>query len=206
VCPDIHDPDQWDMDHDGVGDFCECAMPMPRCITGGGKKRSDCLLEFNPMGEPTRTKKTHRIRNLFRCTDGDTWCDRDGLKDGWCTFGVALCLDNADPRLPRCTPSSMVSVEVVRPNPASTSPVSQANAQALERGLTGLGLGIERQGTLITPGTTTIGPNVCSPLVHLVAPAPAEPDAKPVRRKIRLRARAYDGRRDPDRLVLECLR
>lgn len=206
LCPDVWNPDQWDMNHDGVGDMCQCDLPAPgRCVRGGGKKRNDCLLEFNHPGGITFNKKKTRVKNIIWCRDGDAGCDLDGKADGRCTFGVSICLGNQDEMLPKCEPTQVSTLEVVSPNPAKAKPgLSLDNALALERGLVAVGLRVERRGQVIAGTGTMRGPNYCSPLVKLVTPAPT--GDKPVRRKFRIRGIGHDGRKDGDRFVLRCTR
>jgi hypothetical protein len=200
VCPTVFDPDQSDRNHDGMGDACECSGAAPaRCLTGGGPKNADCLLEFNPAGG---TVLGGGAKGKLRCTDGDPTCDRDGQVNGECTFGVSLCVGNADGRLPQCKPSAMVALEVLSPKALKGSPMDRGNATALEQGVAKLGLEVRRKGQVVTQGTGTIGTDMCSPLVDLRTPAPT--GRKPVKRKLKVRADAADGRKDMDVLLLEC--
>jgi hypothetical protein len=145
------------------------------------------------------------VLGVLRCTDGDPACDLDGAADGTCTFGVALCVANHDPRLAKCQPSGMTSFEVMAPDADRTqSSMDRANAIALEQGLGGLGLEIRRRGRVLSTGTSS-GDGPCSPLVRLRTLAPTAPGRKPVRRRFRLRGVA--GRHtDTDRFTLECRR
>jgi cysteine-rich repeat protein len=204
VCPDIPDPRQQDEDGNGVGDACECTERAPgRCVTGGGNKKADCLLEFNPSPAATPNRRRTGVLGTLRCTDGDQGCDRDGEKNGQCTFGVAVCLGNADPRLGRCQPTGMLSLEVLSPSPErSKAALDKQNALALEQSFSSLGVEIRRRGQTITAAAPTGVQVSCSPLVDLVVPAPK--GSRPTRRKFQLRGDASDGRRDLDSLILEC--
>jgi cysteine-rich repeat protein len=203
VCPDIPDPRQADENGNGVGDACECTAPAPgRCITGGGSKKADCLLEFNPTPAGAPNKKRTTVLGTLRCTDGQASCDMDGAKNGVCTFGVAVCLGNADPRLTKCQPSHMVGLEVLSPNAASKAEVDKQNALALEHSFASMGVEIRRQGQVVTQAASVAPAASCSPLTELVVPAPK--GGKPTRRKFKLRGDAEDGRRDLDTLILEC--
>jgi len=138
-----------------------------------------------------------------RCADGDQACDRDGEKNGQCTFGVAVCLGNADPRLGRCQPTGMLSLEVLSPSPErSKAALDKQNALALEQSFSSLGIEIRRHGQTITAAAPAAVQVSCSPLVDLVVPAPR--GSRPTRRKFQLRGDASDGRRDLDTLILEC--
>src|SRR4029079_12476159 len=82
------------------------ACPGECPIPGGGSRRTDCLVEFDGV-EPARSGGT-----AVRCTDGDPACDTDGVANGTCRFRGAACVHNADPRLPKCTPSDLASFTV----------------------------------------------------------------------------------------------
>ena len=64
-------------------------------FTGGDKKRSDCYAEFEVENVATASK--------VECMEG-TACDADGQCNGQCTVNVALCLNQTDPNVPKCTP------------------------------------------------------------------------------------------------------
>ncbi len=204
-CPDFADPEQRDADHDGVGDRCECTDTAPgHCIPGGGDARSDCLVEWNPTGPVVLTPNKHGVRAVLRCVDGDPSCDRDGTVDGKCTFGIALCLANADPRLHGCRPSDVRSLQLLGPSfDAGASTLARTNTLAVVRALGTLGLSAKGDGLVVAADDTSAIAAPCSAPAELVVPAPA--GAKGVVRKtFRLRAEAADGRRDADRVTLEC--
>jgi hypothetical protein len=195
LCPHIADPAQADGDGDGIGDACQCTAPAPgRCIAGGGSERTDCLLEFAGTGPATLNRRGTRLKPLFQCSDGEPTCDLDGARDGQCTFGVALCFANADPRYPRCAPAAIRGVEVLQPK------ASHASAQAIERVLATLGLEVRRRGRVVAEATASMGNSQCSAPVKLVVAA----GQKPNRQKLKLRAQATNLRRDTDRLTLLC--
>jgi hypothetical protein len=204
VCPDIPDPRQSDENGNGVGDACECTAPAPgRCITGGGSKKADCLIEFNPTPAGAPNKKRTSVLGTLRCSDGQASCDMDGAKNGVCTFGVAVCLGNADPRLAKCQPSHMVALEVMSPSAArGKTDLDKQNALALEQSFAGMGVEIRRQGQVVAQATSVASEASCGPLAQLVVSAPK--GSKPTRRKFKLRGEASDGRRDLDTLILEC--
>jgi polyvinyl alcohol dehydrogenase (cytochrome) len=95
-----------------VGAVCppSCAIP------GGGDPFTDCLAEFTSEGirlnyppfDPAHPKAGKEVR----CFDGDVGCDQDGVTNGQCVFDVDVCLRNADPSLPACTPADVTAVAV----------------------------------------------------------------------------------------------
>jgi hypothetical protein len=85
------------MNHDGIGDMCQCDLPRPgRCVRGGGKKKRDCLVEFNYPGDKVPQQEGTRREERHPLHDGDPLCDLDGKADGQCTFGVTICLGVPD--------------------------------------------------------------------------------------------------------------
>jgi hypothetical protein len=66
-----------------------------------------------------------------------------------------------------------------------------------------LGIEVRRHNAVVHAATSTSATGSCSPLAQLVVPAPAS-GGKPVKRKLKLRAKASDGRVDTDKLTLIC--
>jgi hypothetical protein len=205
LCPGISDPAQADTDGDGVGDVCQCTSPAPgRCIAGGGSKRTDCLLEVTSGGSLTFNRRGTKIRNGLRCADGDPACDLDGARDGQCTFGVALCFANDDPRYPRCQSAPIRSAEVRRPSAVRGTTISRANGQRLETALATLGVEVRRRGRIIAGAEATIGGNRCTMPVRLQVAAPAGGAGQAVKQRFELAAQATNGRKDKDTFTLQC--
>ncbi len=72
-------------------------------IPGGGPQRSDCYLEIDVQGIDNPGPQVQRNR-IVQCMDGDP-CDGDGAcGNDSCTLAVAVCIAQADPNLPACTP------------------------------------------------------------------------------------------------------
>jgi DNA-binding beta-propeller fold protein YncE len=203
LCPAMPD-DQRDEDGNGVGDACECSAPAPgHCIPGGGSAKTDCLIEFNPAAPVSVNKKRTSVLGAVRCTDGDPACDRDGAADGQCTFGVAVCLANEDPRFPKCAATRVASFEVMTPAADRGTTMDRDNAGALEEIVGALGVEVRRDGQLIHTAAAGDQSTGCTSVVELVVPAPAG-SAKAVKRKVRIRGTADDGRIDTDKLLLTC--
>jgi hypothetical protein len=188
-----------------VGDVCQCTSPAPgRCIAGGGSKRTDCLLEVTSGGSLTFNRRGTKIRNGLRCADGDPACDLDGARDGQCTFGVALCFANDDPRYPRCQSAPIRSAEVRRPSAVRGTTISRANGQRLETALATLGVEVRRRGRIIAGAEATIGGNRCTMPVRLQVAAPAGGAGQAVKQRFELAAQATNGRKDKDTFTLQC--
>src|SRR5262245_52323686 len=91
---------------------CPPSCPIP----GGSSAALDCHAEYAGEGlrlnykpfDPARPKPSKEVR----CFDGDTGCDADGVVDNACVFDVDVCLRNADPNLPLCTPADVTGVTV----------------------------------------------------------------------------------------------
>jgi outer membrane protein assembly factor BamB len=101
-----------------VGGLPAAAQCPPSCpVPGGGPAETDCHAEFAtsqrlnyPAFDPTA--ETPEPARELRCFDGDAGCDLDGTTDLACTFDVDVCLHNADPALPGCTPDEITAVQV----------------------------------------------------------------------------------------------
>jgi cysteine-rich repeat protein len=204
VCPTIDDPGQADADGDGLGDACQCTAPAPgRCIAGGGSKRTDCLAELMPAGPVALDARGRKVKSTLTCSDGDPACDLDGARDGTCTFGVAVCFGNADPRFPKCTPEPIQSMEVLKPRTRNLSSLGGLNATLLEQAFGDLGLEVRRRRRVVSGAVTTIGGDVCSPMVRLATPAP-QGNKKKSKQKFQIQARTAGGMVDKDKLTLIC--
>jgi hypothetical protein len=206
VCPLMSDPEQADANGDGVGDLCQCTAPAPgRCIAGGGSRRTDCLMEFMSVGPVTLNKRGTVVKRLLRCSDGDPACDLDGARDGQCTFGVAVCFGNRDPRYPGCARDHVAGVEVLRPRVGRKAVVAgSANAEVLESAFGDLGLEVRRGHQVISEPVAPLGDNLCSPPIRLGSPSPAISGGRAVRGTFVLRATALGGGTDKDRFVTVC--
>ena len=91
---------------------CPPSCPVP----GGGDEASDCHSELAtatvklnaPFFNPAKPKPAKEVR----CFDGQAGCDLDGTANNECTFAIDVCLRNADPELPSCTPADVTAFSV----------------------------------------------------------------------------------------------
>jgi hypothetical protein len=76
---------------------------------------TDCLVELLVQPVPPVEASSGLPARALVCRDGAA-CDTDGAADGTCTFAVALCANNVDPRLAgdarraACQPSTLAGV------------------------------------------------------------------------------------------------
>jgi outer membrane protein assembly factor BamB len=160
----------------------------PSCSApGGGPPQLDCQAEFAGDGirlnyKPFNPAKPKPAKEL-RCFDGDP-CDVDGVTNDSCTFDVDVCLRNADPSLPACTPADVTGVQV--------SGTSDPDLAALRDALVS-----------IVPATS----NVCTSGRTLTVPLTG-PDAlgrfKLAKKKVKLKATTATAV-DADTLKLTCV-
>jgi polyvinyl alcohol dehydrogenase (cytochrome) len=165
------------------------ACPPSCAIPGGGTAATDCQAEFSGTGlrlnykpfDPLHPKPGKEVR----CFDGDATCDTDGVADNACVFDVDVCLRNADPNLPLCTPADVSAVTV-------KGTTADPELAALQSALSGL-----------LPATS----NVCTSGRTLTVPLKG-PDAlgrfKLGKKKVKLSAVTAGGI-DADTLKLTCL-
>jgi hypothetical protein len=161
-------------------------------------------MELLSTGPITLNRRGTKVRSVLHCEDGDPVCDRDGARDGVCTFGVSLCFGNLDPRLESCKSRSVRSVKIIRPRKLRGAGVGGRNATRLRRALEALGLDVRERSRVITHPGEPLGYNRCSQTIELAVPAPRGKQKKSVRRTFQLRATAVDGSRDKDRFVFHC--
>lgn len=77
------------------------------CVPGGGKAAADCFMEIKLQAPLAGGFPPPKIS----CVDGDSSCDHDAV-GGQCTFRLAGCLNNTDPRIPTCAPAAITSVKL----------------------------------------------------------------------------------------------
>jgi len=189
-----------------TGGPCADPAPVNPCVPGGGAKGTDCHVEWMITPVPALTR-LGVPKSTAVCYEGDPRCDVDGINDR-CAFSVRLCANNPDRRFPRCLPGAVSAFEVKRPPLKSADPSDIANRSALESaaGPGGLGLGVLRNGIVLSPGQTNFSLSACTgPFSILV---PLRPLLSGRRGKghtgIRIRATGVSGAPDTDSVRFEC--
>jgi cysteine-rich repeat protein len=176
-----------------AGQMCTDSAPANDCIPGGGSKVTDCNLEWSSSPAPPRDGKGIP-KNQLTCYEGDPRCDFDpDLTNASCTFHVALCINNADPRLPKCQPTGVTSIQVRSPSVTSMDMVDQANLVTLSTGVTELNL----------PNMT---PNQCTaPMDIQVSMLGPTGQLSPKSEVLIVNALSQSNAVDQDRLTLKCV-
>src|SRR5262245_5576777 len=157
---------------------CPGACPAP----GGGGARTDCYVEFDGLAPNQPAAKPRQVR----CTDGDPACDTDGTVNGACRFVASVCLNNTDPRFPKCQSPGLLSVRVRNPAKGFDNQLD-----AIERAATSLGL----------PGN----PSQCTQTIPIYVQLKGKKKFRRTTRRLHTTARATNGRRDVDDVPLTCL-
>lgn len=186
---------------------CRSAAPG-ECIPGTGAPSTDCVTEWlvQPVPPVASTRPGARNAPSYRvaCTDGDPRCDFDDTtaKNGSCTFHVAVCANNGDPRpaTRRCVPSAVSEYRLLAPSSRKPRDAADAaNAATLLAAVTNLGL----PPAPIVDGRVGFVPSLaapdrCTPLQRIVVPVGT--------RILRSRATTTTKRSDGDQLRLRCLK
>ena len=79
--------------------------------------RSGCQVEWLVVSSGNAADRFGLPSQSQACTDGDPSCDFQPETPGLCEFHVRVCLNNADPNLPACTPGGIGTVDVRAPRP-----------------------------------------------------------------------------------------
>jgi hypothetical protein len=184
-CPLQPFADPTDRNGDGVGDVCQCADEKPgRCVPGRGGPARQCLVEWMPAVTP-RMNAAGFPSSRLACTDGDPDCDADQTA-GRCTLRVALCINNADPRLPACRPSRLSALKIRSPRPARPRDSADAvNAASLIEAI----------------DLSDQALNTCSEHLPIVVPTHG---ARAGSKRLRVRALSAQGTRARATLKLTC--
>jgi enediyne biosynthesis protein E4 len=186
----------------GGAPTCDGGAPENDCIPGGPiGSRTECMIEWLLTPAPLRDPTGVPIR-IVRCRDGDPTCDLDG-ENGACTFATALCVNNTDPRLPKCTPSDIQRIEVKSPRKTSRSALDRdVHAQLAAAFGPGGGLGV----TVASP-LRNATPDYCSEPIVITVPLGTSASGKPRTTTLRigLKARASNRRADTDLITFRCM-
>jgi polyvinyl alcohol dehydrogenase (cytochrome) len=131
---------------------------------------------FNPA--KPKPQKEHR------CFDGDAGCDLDGEANGECVFDIDVCLRNADPALPSCTPADVTGFDI--------------KGETKFAGLAAL----EAAGLALLPATS----NVCTTDQSVTLPLKQKSSGVFKRSKLTLKVVTDTGSgRDKDTVKLSCV-
>jgi hypothetical protein len=126
-------------------------------------------------GTPVPDVRKGIQKNRLYCYDGDTRCDYDGAKDNnSCTFHAALCINNSDPRFPKCGPAPLHIFEVKKPRPDRLQDAADAsNLTTLEDQFgpaPGFGMNVVEKDVVIYAGGPNTSLDLCSPDLDIVVP------------------------------------
>jgi len=136
----VLDPDEQCDDGNRIsGDTCPgtCRYTTSKALIRGhiSSPRHDvkgCQVEWY-VARPTPDKDGLKLPSVYQtCTDGDASCDYDLTRNDSCTFKVVVCLNNADPNLPACTPQGVGVVSIAFPKTGPT-PNQTPSADALAK-------------------------------------------------------------------------
>jgi len=111
------------------------------CLPGRSAAASECLAEWLISPQPVFSG---RPSTQLTCHDGES-CDADGDPTNHsCTFTLALCVNNTDPRFLKCVPSDVSRLDLTAPNRNGTrnKPEDTANADALLAALAAIPEGV----------------------------------------------------------------
>jgi hypothetical protein len=146
-----------------------CEDPAPGACVVPTHGAAACALEW--IVHPNLGSRRGLPSPTVVCADGQPFCDFDGAKDGRCTFRLAACLNNQDPRV-ACIPTAISTADLSPRTVNSSDPADQANVAALLGALAGA----DAASTAAVSGGTIAyqppasTPNACTPYVDIVVP------------------------------------
>jgi hypothetical protein len=150
-----------------------CTDAAPGACVANARAPAGCAFEWLPDpdlgldrgGLPSAT---------VSCADGQPFCDFDAAADGQCTFHVAVCLNNADPRL-ACVAAPVAAVTLGGRLARPATAADQANAAALLGALADIDAGSVGTiaGATVRYGPAAATPDACSGYLDLVVPVRA---------------------------------
>jgi hypothetical protein len=83
------------------------------------------MLEWRYARDPLPLDANGVVSSSVSCRDGDRACDLDTTA-GQCTFGVGVCLNVRDPRMPVCTPQQTTRLVFTLPNYVGPNAANQS--------------------------------------------------------------------------------
>jgi hypothetical protein len=169
-----------------------------RASIPGGMGRYECSNEW-AVGPLTPYGKKGKLLARVECSDGSS-CDL-GTTAGECTFSVAVCPNQTDDRVPRCTPTAIASYLLKKPLTTSADPVDVANAFALLNGLAPLGPSVFG---LLDDSVQYLVPPTSSACTSPIAIRVPLKNGKKGSRVLKVEAMRPDGKKDADALTLVC--
>jgi serine protease len=146
----------------------ECTDPSPGACSPGKGTTSACSLEFLVDPNLTLRRSSGLPTSIVSCTDGQTLCDFDATASQ-CTFHVAACLNNQDPRL-SCSLTTVRSIGVVQPS--ANDPVASLLLAGLQNVDPASAGNIAGNTLTYTPAAAT--PNACTSYMDVIVPAGAK--------------------------------
>ncbi|HEY2775873.1 MAG TPA: hypothetical protein VGK20_17660 [Candidatus Binatia bacterium] len=90
-----------------------CTDDAPGACSASAGKTGACSLEWQV--DPNLSQKKGETTGRVTCSDGLPFCDADGMSNGTCTFHVAACMNNSDPRIATCQLSPIDSITIRQP-------------------------------------------------------------------------------------------
>ena len=178
---------------------CTGSAPGNSCAPGSSSTRStnECLVEWRVEGVNLPLDRAGAPIAKASCHEGDPACDAGGPTDS-CIFTVAMCTNNADPRLPACRPGDVSGFDVRSPKKASPIAFDRIVYRQIvdafgPTGNLGVRPGLFRNAT----------PNHCETMQFELRLG--SDGLRPSKMKIDVKTVSSDGRSDTDKLLLTCL-
>ncbi len=185
------------------GAACDRPAPDNACTPARGGAKLACALEWYATPTPARSKKG--IPGLVvACREGDPACDADpDLDNRTCAIRAQLCLDNQDPRLPKCTPPALASFAIGSPKPSKPKDDADvANLGVLAAQLERLAA----QGAPTVGTFTSVTRSTCGEPATFTVPVKVSKKGKQStgKRKLQIVGTTVGGKRVKAALHLEC--
>jgi cysteine-rich repeat protein len=118
------------------GDGCSASC-LSELIPGIGTPKRECVHEWLALSVPRRDHKGRPIRHVS-CTDNNPTCDF-GAVSGECTFHIGQCFNVTERRF-ACSATDVARVRLLSPRENKPrSSIDEANRDALEASLAGVG-------------------------------------------------------------------